>query len=339
MFTSLLRRTSTVAVLVVAATALVSGTTATSAGPHATSISIRAANAAVKPGGTTTILGNLRVGTGQALPGKTVTLQARLTGDDGFLPIGTAVSGPKGGLAVKVTPAETTRYRWVYAGDAATRASRSGVVTVAVRVPSGTPTRLPSTLSIRAERPVVSPTGTDTVSGRLLSRTRPLKNQIVVLLVRVDGSTTWSFVAAKRTGTYGRVAFLVRPTVGSNYKLLFQGTPKYRKARSGVVHVAIRSTKLTSAVSATTVASGGSATVSGVLTKSGAPYPDQAVQLWGKPAGTDQKFAALASASTLADGSVAFTVTPTRKMHYFLFFPKTAEAPAAQSPTRTIGVS
>lgn len=339
MFSSLLRRTSVVAVMVMAATTLVSGTAATSAGPHATSISIRAVKAAIKPGGSTTITGSLRVGTGQALPGKTVTLQARLTGDTEFLPIGTDVSGSNGGLAIQVTPAETTKYRWVFAGDDANRGSRSGVVTVAVRVPANAPTRLPSSLSIRAERPMVSPTGTDTIRGRLVSRGNPLKNKIVVLLVRPDGSSTWGFGAAKRTGQHGGVAFVVRPSVGSHYKLLFQGTPKYRKARSGVVHVAVRSTQLTSAVSATTVASGGSATVSGVLTKSGAPYADQTVQLWGKPAGTNQKFAALAAATTAADGSVEFTVSPTRTMRYFLFFPKTADAPAVQSPTRTIAVS
>lgn len=339
MFSSLLRRTSVVAVIVMAATTLVSGTAATSAGPHTTSLAIRAASTAVKPGGTTTIYGSLRVGSGQALPGKTVALQARLTGDAEFLPIGSAVSGPRGGVAIKVSPAETTKYRWVFAGDAAARASRSGVVTVVVRVPENAPTRLPSSLSIRAARPVVSATGTDTISGRLLSRRTPLTKKIVVLVSRADGSSTWGFVAAKRTGRYGGVAFVVHPSVGTNYKLLFQGTPKYRRARSGVVHVAIRSTKLTSAVSSATVAPGSSAVVSGVLTKSGVAYADQAVQLWGKPAGTDQKFAALAPATTAADGTVSFTVTPVRTMRYFLFFPKTADAPAAQSPTRTLAVS
>lgn len=338
MFSTLLRRTSLVAVTVLAATALVSGT-ATSAGPHATSLSIRAGQTVVKPGGTTTIFGNLRVGSGQALPGKTVTLEARLGGDDGFLPIGTAVSGARGGVAIKVTPAETTRYRWVYAGDAATRASRSGVVTVVVRVPAGTPTRLPASLSIRADRPVASPTGTATVSGRLVSRGTPLKNKIVVLLGRPTGSTTWGFVAAKRTGPGGGVAYVVRPKVASSYKLVFQGTDRYRKARSGIVTVGVRSTALTSAVSAPTVAPGGTVEVSGVLTRSGAGYAGQTVQLWGKPAGTDQRFAALAAATTGAEGRVAFTVAPTRKMHYFLFFPRTADAPAAQSPTRTVGIS
>lgn len=339
MFSSLLRRTSAIAVIAMAASTLVSGTAATSAGPHTTSIAIRAASTAVKPGGTTTILGNLRVGSGQALPGKTLTLQARLGSDAEFLPVSTAISGPNGGVAIKVTPAETTRYRWVFAGDAAARASRSGVATVAVRVPQNAPTRLPSSLSIRAAHPVVNPRGTDTVSGRLLSRKVPLRNKIVVLVARPADSTTWGFVAAKRTGPRGGIAFVVRPSVGTYYKLLFQGTPRFRKARSAVVHVAIRSTALSSAVSAATVAPGVSAVVSGVLTKSGLGYGEQAVQLWGKPAGTDQRFAALDSATTAADGSVSFTVTPNRTMRYFLFFPRTADAPAAQSPTRTLAVS
>lgn len=339
MFSTLLRRTSAVAVLVLATTTLVSGTPATSAGPSSTSIAVRAANKAVKPGGTTTISGNLRIGSGKALPGKTVTLQARLVGEKEFLPIASTTSGPRGGVALKVTPAETTKYRWVFAGDAAARASRSGVVTVTVRVPKGTAKRLPSSLSIRAERPVVSVTGTDTITGRLLSRKKPLKDKIVVLLSRPTGSTTWAFVAAKRTGEAGRVSFGIRPTVTAGYKLLFQGTSAYRKARSGVVRVAVRSTALTSAVSATAVAPGGSATVSGVLTKSGAAFAGQSVQLWGKPAGSQQKFAVLATVTTGADGAVSVPVTPTVTMRYFLFFPKTADAPAVQSPTRTIAVS
>ena len=338
MFSSLIRRTSTVAVLVLAATALVSGTAATSAGPHTTSVAIRAANKAVKPGGTTTISGNLRIGSGQALPGKTVALQAKLVGEDEFLPIGTAVTGSRGGVALKVTPAETTRYRWVFAGDAAARASHSGVATVVVRVPQHAATRKPASLSIRSERKVVSPTGTNTISGRLLSRKKPLKSRIVVLLSRPTGATTWGFAAARKTGSNGRVSYVVRPTTATSYKLVLQGTKTYRKARSAVVRVAVRSTALSSAVSASSVTPGTSAAVSGVLTKAGTAYAGQSVQLWGKPVGT-KKFAALAATTTGADGSVSFTVTPTRAMRYYLFFPRTADAPAVQSPTRTIAVS
>ncbi|MET3960480.1 hypothetical protein ABIE44_000414 [Marmoricola sp. OAE513] len=337
MFSSLLRRTATVAALATAAATLVSVGSAVGAGPHTTSIAIRATKAAVAPGGSVAINGSLRIGGGQALPGKTVTLEAKLPGEDAFLPVGTDVSGPQGGLSLTVTPAETTRYRWSFPGDAAANKSRSGVATVKVRVPTHTATRKAASLSIRRATAVVNPAGYDTVSGRLLSKKKPIRHKIVVLLARKAGATEWGFGAAKRTNHNGRVQFTVKPLVKTSYKLVFQGTKKYRKARSAVVHVGVRSTALTSAVSAGTITRGSSATVSGVLTKSAVAYAGQNVQLWGKPVGT-KKFAALASAVSGADGSVTFTVTPTRSMRYYLFFPKTAEAPAARSATRTIVV-
>jgi hypothetical protein len=337
-FSSLIRRTTVVAVLATAAASLVSGV-AVSAGPHTTSLSIRVAHQAVKPGGSDVVSGSLRVGSSQALPGKTVTLEARMAGDTEFLPVGTDITGPSGGVALMVTPAETTRYRWVFAGDEADRASHSGVARIKVRVPMHPANRLATSLSVRVARPVVDLAGNDTVSGRLTSRRKPLRRQIVVLLTRVDGATSWAFAGAKRTARNGGVAFGVHPSASARYRLLFQGTPSFRRARSGLVHVAIRSTALSITLSAAHVSRGGPATVGGVLTKSTAPYAGQAVQLWGKPAGSNKRFAALASAVSGPDGSVAFSVAPTRSMRYFLQFPRTGDAPAARSVTRTIAVS
>lgn len=338
MFTSLRRRTALVAVAATAAAGLVSGP-AISVGPHTTSLSISTAHAAVAPGGTDTIFGNLRVGGSQPLAGKTVTLEAQLAGDPAFLPVGAAISGAHGGVSLKVTPAETTKYRWVFAGDAADNGSHSGVATVKVRVPSHAPTRLATSLSIRLATPVVSITGKDTVSGRLTSHRKPLRRQLVLLLARPDGATSWTFGGAKRTGDHGGVAFVVKPKVGTHYELIFEGTRNFRKARSAVVHAAARPTAISIATSQSSIASGSSATVSGVLTNAGAPFAGQSVQLWGRPAGTSQKFVALSAGTTAADGSVSFTVSPTRTMNYFLRFPHTSTAPAAQSSTRTIAVS
>lgn len=337
MISSLLRRTAVAAVLVTAASTLVTGA-ANSAGPHTTSISIRSAHQAVKPGGSDLLTGSLRVGDGLALPGKTVTLEARLAGDADFLPVATATSGPRGGVSATVTPAQTTRYRWVFAGDAADNASHSGVATVRVRVPAHAPTRLATALSIRVAHPMTNLAGNDAITSRLTSHRRALRHKIVVLVSRADGATGWSFVRAKRSGRNGGVAFGVHPSASAHYRLIFQGTPNFRPARSAIVHVAVRSTALSSAVSATSVSAGSSATVSGVLTRSGAAYAGQTVQLWGKRVGTSS-FAALASGTTGPDGAVSFTVAPVTSMRYFLLFPRTSDAPAARSAVRTIAVS
>ncbi|HEX4189972.1 MAG TPA: hypothetical protein VHZ06_03185, partial [Marmoricola sp.] len=85
--------------------------------------------------------------------------------------------------------------------------------------------------------------------------------------------------------------------------------------------------------------SGTTATVSGLLTDHGTAYAGQSVQLWGKPVGGRHTFAALASTTSGVDGSVSFTVTPTRAMRYYLYFPRTTGAPATRSAARTIAVS
>jgi hypothetical protein len=338
MFSSLLRRSAAMALGVTAVATLTAGV-AVSSGPHTTSISIRTVHQTVAPGASDTITGDLRVGGGQALPGKTVTLEAKLAADAAFLPVGSTISGSHGGVSLKVTPAETTRYRWVFAGDPADHASRSGIATVKVQIPTHPATRLPSSLSIRAATPVVNAAGNDAISGRLFSRRTPLRDEIVVLLSHPAGSSTWAFVSAKSTGNAGGVAFAVHPAATAYYKLVFQGTPKFRAARSAVVRITTRATALSIAVAPAVVVPGGSATVSGVLTNTAAPYAGQAVQLWGKPLNSKQNFAALASSTTAADGTVSFAVTPAKSMRYYLFFPHTTNAAAARSQTRTIVVS
>ncbi|MCZ4500888.1 MAG: hypothetical protein JWQ74_3443 [Marmoricola sp.] len=332
MFRTLFRRTTLVAVVAVATTSLVSGgvvAATTPATTQASTLSIRAASA-VKPGGTATVAGALRARAGKALPGKTVTLQAKLAGDTAFVPVATSTSGTHGGVSATVTPAETTKYRWVFAGDTTTRSSHSGTATVKVRQAAHPATRLATSLSIRVARAQVSVTGTDTVSGRLVAHKKALKGKTVVLLSRAKGATSWAFAGTKRTSAKGSVAFVVRPKVARQFKLVFQGTANFKAARSGVVNVAVRSTALTISTSSTEVG--------GVLTKSGTPYAGQTVQLRARAKGAT-KFTTVGSATTGADGSVGFAVAPATTTRYFLYFPKTADAPAAQSVTRTISVS
>src|SRR5262245_25246483 len=88
-------------------------TVAASAEP--TSISIRVEPGTVAPGGAATVRGHLRVPGGSAA-GREVGLEAKATGETDFLPIGTVVAGPNGGLVISVQPEVTTRYRWRYAG-------------------------------------------------------------------------------------------------------------------------------------------------------------------------------------------------------------------------------
>jgi len=310
------------AALATAGTGLVA-VSAHGADTTATSLAIRAVKTHVKPGAADRITGALVVHGDASSAGRTVTLEEREAGQDQFTPIGAAVTGPRGGLGLQVQPAATTRYRWVFAGDDVLRASHSGVVVVHVKQPQHRPVRLHTSLSVRAAKSHVTVTGWDTISGRLRSRGVPLRRKLVVLLSKADGATTWSFAGARRTKARGQVAYRVRPQAGTRYRLAFLGSPRFRQARSGVVHVAVRANSLTIKASPRRLDPGSSTTVSGVLSHLGSAYAGQNVELRAEPRGS-HAFATVDSATSGPDGSVSFTVTPTVATKYVLVLPATA---------------
>ena len=97
--------------------------------------------------------------TGGSAAGRAVALEARTTGEDVFTPVGTATADAKGGLILVVRPEVTTRYRWHYAGAADARSRFSGEAVVRVRTGEHPARRIPTTLSIRAMKPIVAPGG------------------------------------------------------------------------------------------------------------------------------------------------------------------------------------
>src|SRR3954454_20546437 len=116
------RRTS-VLTLVVAAVAVSTAAVGTIAVPAdaavaGSSVSIRVPHSRIEAGDSTRVLGHLHVRGGQDSSGRTVTLEARPKGATGFSPVGTAVTGPHGGLSLDVAPSTTTRYQWFYPGAA-----------------------------------------------------------------------------------------------------------------------------------------------------------------------------------------------------------------------------
>jgi hypothetical protein len=251
--------------------------------------------------------------------------------------LATATAGLVGTVATAAEPTRTSLS--IPAVKSAVRpggTSTSGVATVRVRTPEHPPRRLPTSLSIRVAKPRVGLDGTDTITGRLRSRGFPLVRKWVLLLSKEDGATKWAFDGALQTKGRGQVAFTVSPSVGTRYRLAFLGTPNFRPARSAVVHVAARPTALSINASPKFIDPGGSSTVSGVLTNAGAPFAGQAVQLKSKVVGSGDPFATEATGTTAADGSVSFTVTPTRSTKYHLFLPASTGVPAAKSPVATV---
>lgn len=304
-------RRSTAAVVAVAAGIGVAAMPAFQANADtraATSLSIRTAHPAVKPGGSDRVTGDLGVhGTGSP-EGRTVTLEARPAGTDGFTPVGTATARQHGGLLLTVTPDVTTRYRWHYAGDTDARPSLSGVATIRVRTPQHPPTRIRTSLSIRAVRHVVRLDGSDVVRGHLRAGRIPLGHRQVLLVSHVKGADGWTFEGDHWTRRDGGVAFKVDPGEPTAYRLVFLGTPLLRPARSGVVRVLDRP-DVTIAADPTQVTRGESTTISGTASDQGVPVSGATVQLLGRKAGRHH-LKVLDSGTTAADGSVSFTVTP-----------------------------
>jgi hypothetical protein len=234
-------RRSVAVVAVVAGTAGVAALPATASadtGRAATSLSIRTLKDAIRPGGTDTVAGTLAVAGPLTGAGRTVTLEARPAGTDGFTPVGDAVAGEHNGVREDVSPAVTTRYRWHYLGDADTRPSYSGVATIRVRTPQHPPTRIATTLSIRATSHLVGLDGSDVVKGRLRAGRVALRHRPVILISRTGDATDWTFEGVQRTHRYGAVAFRVTPAQGAAYRLVFLGTALLQPARSAVVRVA-----------------------------------------------------------------------------------------------------
>jgi len=305
------------------------------AAPAATSISIRALQSTVAPGKTGTIAGDLTVNGGSAA-GRPVALEAQAAGEEGFTPVGTATAGERGGVRLAVQPAVNTRYRWHYAGADDARARVSGVVVVRVRTAQHPAHRLSTTLSVRAVRPVVAPGGSGVVRGTLRSGSVELRGRIVVLLARASGQESWQFRKVQRTGRAGGVSFRVRPQVRTAFRLAFAGTGTFRPAKSGVVHVGVRPA-VKVALAPKRVDPGQSTVVSGTVVRSDSPVADAVVDLYARPAGS-KRFAAIANATTAADGSVSITTTPAKDTQYRLHVRSASGLPSGWSRVVAVDV-
>jgi len=168
---------------------------------------------------------------------KTVLLESR-TATTKFAVVDSARTGAHGVAAFKVSlPAETTKYKLVFAPHPNFRASQSGVVTI--RVPSTTPPPAARTsLSIRLVKHPAK--GFNAISGQLRSHHVGLDGKTVLLESRT-ATTKFAVIGTGTTGAHGVVAFKEpTPTETTRYKLVFEAVPGFRASHSGVVTVLIK---------------------------------------------------------------------------------------------------
>lgn len=292
-----------------------------------TTISIRVDHRRVEAGESSNVRGNLNFKKRGGEAGRLVTLEARPDGAASFAPIATAEVGRHGGVRVRVAPAVTTRYRWFYAGDAKTRANRSGTARLVVGPDpgDGTAQRVRTTLSIRATNRPADNNGDTLVRGKLVARGLALPRRKVQLLARTSGES-FSVLASSRTDRNGVVRFPVRQTVRTAYRLKFQGTRLLRPSRSGVVAIGVRPT-VDIAAAPKAIDEGGTTTVYGLVAYEGAPYVGATVDLLARPAGQGGTFSVVATGTTDPLGAVSFVQSPTRTMLYRLRVRHTEGAP------------
>jgi hypothetical protein len=213
-----------------------------------------------------------------------------------------------------------------------------GVALSGTAAVAGTHLRAHTSLSIRAVFGSVNPGGGDVVKGDLQSTDGHTAGRFVALFANTGATeTTWSQVGRHRTGVQGQVAFQVIPSATTRYQLRFAGNAQQQPSRSGVVVVRVRdTTSLTIAVGSSSIEPGDSDTVNGVLSFDNVPIVGGTVRLLGGVVGTKLHY--LASASSAADGSVTFPVTPASTSRYMLVFNKTATNAYARSAVAAIHV-
>ena len=168
---------------------------------------------------------------------KTVLLESR-TATTTFSVVDSARTGAHGVAAFRVSlPAETTKYKLVFAPHPNFRASHSGVVTIRVATPPP-PVALRTSLSIRLVKHPKK--GFDVIRGQLRSHHTGLPGETVLLESRTAG-TKFAVIDTGTTGSHGVVAFKeATPAVTTKYKLVFEAVPGFRASHSGVVTVRIK---------------------------------------------------------------------------------------------------
>jgi len=268
---------------------------------------------------------------------KTVLLESR-TATTKFAVVDSARTGAHGVAAFKVTlPAETTKYKLVFAPHPNFRASQSGVVTI--RIPSTTPPPAARTsLSIRLVKHPAK--GFDAISGQLRSHHVGLDGQTVLLESRT-ATTKFAVIDTGTTGVHGVVRFReATPAETTKYKLVFEAVPGFRASHSGVVTVRIASTPPPAARTSLSIRlvkhpAKGFDAISGQLRSHGVGLDGQTVLLESRTATT--KFAVIDTGTTGVHGVVRFReATPAETTKYKLVFEAVPGFKASHSGVVTV---
>ena len=289
-----------------------------------TSLSIRSAKAVINPGGKDVISGVLLTRS-HPLADRLVILKAKPVDATAWQELATMRTGRHGFVAFTVTPSTRTHYQLVFRGNGSLQPSRSGIVTVNVR--------MPATLSSAVAAPSINQGSSDTVSGVLSSAAGPAAGRPVVLMAQPSGVSVWQKVASATTASDGSVSFTVTPSTTTRYVLVHHAGYLYTYARSPVVTVTVlKPSSLSIRLTGNTVSGT-------LLGPNGGQLSGRTVTLMSKPAGSSDAFTAVTTAATNDHGFVSFDVNPSASTDYQLSFAGDDAYQGCQSGVVTVTVS
>ena len=124
-------------------------------------------------------------------------------------------------------------------GTAIAAASVLTVVGTASAATSTTPVKAPTTLSITTAKAKIIVGQKDLITGTLLTGTKPVVGKVVSLYRYSASAKKWIRVEVDLTGKFGHVFYTVKPSVTTNYELVFFGTAHLRASHSSVITVTV----------------------------------------------------------------------------------------------------
>jgi GH25 family lysozyme M1 (1,4-beta-N-acetylmuramidase) len=258
--------------------------------------------------------GSLTQGDG-GLANRHVTLFRRVDGTTTWARLGTVTTDSSGTYQLDTTAMHTATYRAKYAGETGYRSARAGAGPVTVR-------RNPSDISFAVSDDAPYLNQRVSMSGQLVTGTRPVANRPVDIQQKLPDSSRWRTVATATTDAAGHYSFRQRVDTASSFRALFRADSLYARSASSPAALQIsppRRTHTTLTARRTEIRAGRSLMLHGRLTAGGDGLA-RTVRLWERLPGHTAWHFVYRTATVLPDGTCKISVSPRTTTIYRLIF-------------------
>ena len=232
--------------------------------------------------------------------------------------------------------AAATAFAVTSAADATTGTKTAALTTTTAK--TGT------TLSAMAAQTTIKAGQRDTISGTLLTGGNRAPGRVVGLYRYNDQLQRWRLIRVKLTGKTGAVTFTVQPYISCKYELVYRGNSTLAASTSSPATVTVessgekRATALSIGAAPTSITSGRTTAITGVLTTGGRPLRHRIVSLYRYDT-TTKKWVRVAVELTGPRGGVRFVREPSATASFELAYPGTPTLGAAHSGQATVTVA